>query len=443
VSRSTGVLNSLRERFLALPPDTPQPEIQDRLARIHAAGDLSAVMDCLFRWSLAAGYITREKLEQVERLEFPDPDTGVTFRIQVNHARTKYSDAQEREKKETAGTGPAPCLLCKDNIGRPGKESLRAYEFLLDGRERSFFLQLTPFPLYPYHFVPVLAEHSPQLINARSVEDMLDFLRLAPDYTVASNSDVEWAGASILSHLHYQVLRGVRLPVMDARPVPGLSRRLPGLSIEFLHYPLPAFRFMGVEEEPLKTAAAGLIALWKSLDPGRNTVNLNLARTSGSPPGLLFTVLLRNPDYRTPVHLRRFKSEGVGVIEASGEAILPVPKGPEAEALWREIRSGGLQLTRALIAGNAPPQDPERTEQLLEGAVCADRRGGRRGSRRAAPMCATAGSAGAATWPSSILIKARHTLIAAGRITAARGRWPPPGSRGPGHLARPGLAPRQ
>jgi UDPglucose--hexose-1-phosphate uridylyltransferase len=369
VSRREGVLDSLREDFLALPPDTPQQEIQDRLARIHAAGDLSIVMDCLFRWSLAAGYITREKLEQVERLEFPDPDTGVTFRIQVNHARTKYSDAQEREKKEAAPAGPRACLLCRDNIGRPGKEGLRVYEFLLDGRERRFFLQLTPFPLYPYHFVPVSSEHSPQFLNAQSVRDMLDFLRLAPEYTVASNSDVEWAGASILNHLHYQALRGVRLPVMDARPVPERTRRLPGLAIEFLRYPLPAFRFTAVEEEPLRAAVPALIALWKSRDPGRNTVNLNLVRTPGPRPGLLFTVLLRNPDYRTPVGLRRFKSEGVGVIEASGEAILPVPKGPEAEELWREIRGNGLTLCKALIAGNGPPQEPRQIEELLAGAA--------------------------------------------------------------------------
>jgi UDPglucose--hexose-1-phosphate uridylyltransferase len=376
VSRAEGALAGLIGSFLALDPDTPQEEIQRRLDEIREASDLSTVMDCLFRWELAAGYITREKLEQVERLEFPDPETGVSFRIQVNRARTKYSNAQEREKKQAQPAGPRPCLLCKENIGRPGKERLRVYEFLLAGRERRFFLQLTPFPLYPYHFVPVAAEHSPQLINAQSVRDMLDFLRLAPEYTVASNSDVEWAGASILSHLHYQVLRGVRLPVMDARPAPGLGRKLGGLAIEFLRYPLPAFRFTGSEEEPLREAVSALIGLWKSLDPGRNTVNLNLIRTPGAPPACLFTVLLRNPDYRTPPGLRRFKSEGVGVIEASGEAILPVPKGPEEGEMWREIREGGLALTKELIAGNSPPQDPERITELLEGTVRALQSGG-------------------------------------------------------------------
>jgi len=352
--------------FLALPPETPQEVIQASLERIHAASDLPTVLDCLHRWELAAGYITREKLEDIERLVFPDPETGVTFRIQVNHARTRYTEAQLREQRTPPPPGPRPCLLCKDNIGKPGKEALRVYEFPLDGRSRRFYLQLTPFPLYPYHFVPVLAEHEPQLLNAQSVRDMFDFLRLAPGYTVVSNSDVEWAGASILNHLHYQALRGVRLPVMDARPVPELSRRLQGVAVEFLDYPLAAFRCTGSEEEPLRDAGTSLLELWKSLDPGRNTVNLNLIRTAGPAPGYLLTVLLRNPDYRTPEPLRRFKSEGVGVIEASGEAILPVPGGPDAAERWREIRENGLALTETLIAGNSPPHDHARLHALLE-----------------------------------------------------------------------------
>jgi galactose-1-phosphate uridylyltransferase len=355
--------------FLALPPETPQEVIQQRLERIHAASDLPTVLDCLHRWELAAGYLTREKLEDIERLSFPDPETGVTFRIQVNYARTRYTEAQLREQKSPPPPGPRPCLLCRDNVGKPGKEALRVYEFPLDGHSRRFFLQLTPFPLYPYHFVPVLAEHEPQALNARSVLDMFDFLRLAPGYTVVSNSDVEWAGASILNHLHYQALRGVRLPVMDARPVPELSRKLRGAAVEFLDYPLAAFRCTGPEEGPVREAGTSLLELWKSMDPGRNTVNLNLIRTAGPAPGFLLTVLLRNPDYRTPEPLRRFKGEGVGVIEASGEAILPVPGGPEAEAMWREIRGGGLALTKALIAGNSPPRDPGRMLALLAEAA--------------------------------------------------------------------------
>jgi UDPglucose--hexose-1-phosphate uridylyltransferase len=367
----------LVRRFLALPPSAPQELVQSRLEEIHRAFDLQTVMDSLFRWELRAGYLTREKLEEVERLEFPDPQTGLRLRIQINYARTRYTDAQTPSARAgndaSAGqTGPAaapaawPCLLCKENIGGPGKEALRVYELSPDERcpERRLFLQLTPFPLYPYHFVPVLAEHVPQRIDRQSVADMQHLLHQAPEYTVVSNSDVRWAGSSILDHLHYQMLKGLRLPVMDAAAVPGLSLRRGALTVEFLDYPLAAFRIRGPEEAEVGEAVATLVALWKAREPGANTVNLALAHAPGSGE-YLFTVLLRNPAYRTPEALRRFKSEGVGVIEASGEAILPVPRGPEAEAMWREIRSGGLRLVRDLIGGNSPPRDAATMRELL------------------------------------------------------------------------------
>jgi UDPglucose--hexose-1-phosphate uridylyltransferase len=380
--RSRG-LGRLRDAFLALPPETPQEAVQRALEAIHAAGGFEAALECLHRWELAAGYITQEKLEGIERLRFPDPDRGLTFLLQVNHARTRYSDAQDRARARRAAAPPVPppgtlaagpeaarpCLLCRDNIGRPGKESLRVYELDLDGRGRRFFFQLTPFPLYPFHFVPVLSEHTPQRISARSLEDMFALLELAPSYAILSNSDVEWAGASILSHLHFQMLRGVRLPVLGARAEPGLTRSFPGGRAEFLDYPLAAFRFSGAEARAIRRAAGGLLEHWKGLDPGRNTVNLNLVRTPGPAPAFELVVLLRNPDYRTPERLRRFKSEGVGVVEASGEAILPVPRGPEAPEMWREIRERGLNLVVDLIAGNSPVMPPDRAGEMLEKAA--------------------------------------------------------------------------
>ncbi len=362
-------LAGLRAAFLALPPETPQPAIQESLQAIHAAGGLEAALECLHLWELGAGYITQEKLEGIERLGFPDPASGLTFLLQVNHARTRYSDAQDRERQAAEPAGPRPCLLCKENIGRPGRESLRVYELDLDARGRRFFFQLTPFPLYPFHFVPVLSAHTPQRVSARSLDDMFALLGLAPSYAILSNSDVEWAGASILSHLHFQMLRGVRLPVLEARGEPGLDCRIPGGRVEFLDYPLAAFRFSGTDARALRQAAGALLEKWKSLDPGRNTVNLNLVRSPGPRAGFELVVLLRNPDFRTPERLRRFKSEGVGVVEASGEAILPVPRGPQAPEMWREIRERGLGLVRELIAGNSPPRDPALAGELLDRAA--------------------------------------------------------------------------
>ena len=352
--------------FPALPPDTPQEDIQSHLEAVHRAGGLPAALDRLFEQQLAAGYITREKLTEIERLGFPDPETGLEFRIQVNFGRSKYKPPPPASgTSDPEGSSPA-CLLCKDNVGRPGKETLRIYEFPLDEEGRRFFVQLTPFPLYPHHFVLILSDHRPQSIDRRTVPDMLAFLRQAPGYTVCSNSDVEWAGSSILEHLHFQVFRDLELPVMGARGVPHTAVQRSGCAIEVLRYPLSAFRLAASEAAPIREVGSALIEGWKSLDPGRNTANLVLARSRDPSREHRLILLLRNPDFRTPPTLQRFKREGVGVIEASGEAILPVPEGEEAGELWREIRENGLDIVKGIIRGNSPGVPEAQMRALLE-----------------------------------------------------------------------------
>jgi UDPglucose--hexose-1-phosphate uridylyltransferase len=352
--------------FRALPPDTPQEDIQRRLEEVHRTDGLVAALDGLFELQLAAGYITREKLIEVERLSFADPETGLEFRIQVNFARSKYKPPPPTSgTRDSEGSSP-PCLLCKGNVGLPGKETLRIYEFPLDEQGRRFFVQLTPFPLYPHHFVLILSDHQPQSIDRRTVPDMLAFLRQAPGYTVCSNSDVEWAGSSILDHLHFQVFRDLELPVMNAPGAPHTSVRRSGCRIEMLQYPLSAFRLSASEADSVREVGSALIGRWKSLDPGRNTVNLVLARSRDRTGEYRMIVLLRNPDFRTPPALQRFKREGVGVIEASGEAILPVPEGEQAEELWREIRENGLDIVKGIIRGNSPEVPEAKMKALLE-----------------------------------------------------------------------------
>ncbi len=355
--------------FQVLPSETDQTVIQEKLKTIHEKYGLPAVMDCLFEWELKTGYISREKLDGTERLVFPDKDLQVGFRIQVNYARSRY----EPEPLQTSDEPPPHCALCKENIGRPGKEHLRIYEFTLGREDRLFFLQLTPYPLFTHHFILILSEPEPQLINRRSVEDMFGFRKMAPGYTVCSNSDVEWAGASILEHLHYQVFKDLRLPVMEAGRRPGFELELSGCEVDLLNYPLAALRIEGAKPEAVIETASRLIEIWKIADPGRNTANLLLSKEDGY---FRFYIFLRNPDYRTPEALRRFKSEGVGIIEAAGECILPAPSGEYAEGAWKVIRESGLELVKGILSGNNPVKDGERIKRIYRelirspGAYC-------------------------------------------------------------------------
>ncbi|MFH1761389.1 MAG: DUF4922 domain-containing protein [bacterium] len=344
-------MNQIQD-FLCLPPDTPQKIIQERLVLIHKETDLETVMDCLFEWELKAGYITKQKLEDNVRLSFFDESLNINFRLQVNVARSNYSPVPADRKN----LPKLHCLICKENLGRPGKENLRIYEYPIDRKKRMFFLQLTPFPLFSHHFVLIQSMPRPQLINHESISDLFYFLEDAPNYTLCANSDVEWAGSSILEHLHYQIFKGLETPVMEAGIKPGYDLTLKSCNINLLNYPIAVIKIRGREAQPVKTIGSAITEIWKSWDPGKNTVNLSLHRINSL---YHFYIFLRNPAFRTPERLRRIKSEGVGIIEASGEGIYPVPTGPDAEELWNEIRGNGLNVIKDIIDGNNPVKENE------------------------------------------------------------------------------------
>ena len=322
---------------------------------------MSRAMEYLFRWELKSGYITRRQYAGSERHSFRDGETGITFRLQVNFARSGYTPSSPENHENP----PVHCAICRENVGKPGKEKLRVFDFLLGNR--AFFLQLTPFPLFDRHFVLVLTEPEPQNVDEAALDQMFRFLELAPDYTVCSNSDVAWAGSSILEHQHFQVFRLLHLPVMNAEAAKGQSFRIDNCLLEVLNYPMAVIRITGPSDEPIQRIGWRLIRNWKSRDPGRNTVNLVLsderaarrgyARRGNARRGNALYIFLRNPDYRTPSDLQSLKREGVGVIEAAGEAILPVP---EDQKLWKRIRKEGLSVIKGIIEGNSPVKPGER-----------------------------------------------------------------------------------
>lgn len=315
-----------------------QDEVQRLLARAESRGAaLGEVLADLRRWSESIGYFDHLAEENVY-LSFANEGYGVSFRLQVNYSRLGYTLPE--------GDRPA-CPLCIENIGTPGKEKLRVYQFDLGGR--AYFCHLTPFPLHPGHFVVNCLEHSPMLIDQTALDDASAFLRRCPGWLAASNSDVEWAGASVLQHHHLQVFQGLRLPLQDARPL--RSVRMGETLVEQLDWPGPVLRLSGATPRVLATGGT-LLRRWKGTDPGRSTCNFLLHHPSHEESTL--HLLLRHPRHRTGSDLRSIKSEGVGIIEMSGEVIVP-PRGMmnrgENIAYFEQI---GGQLVPRLIGDNSP-----------------------------------------------------------------------------------------
>lgn len=335
---------SLSEQFRAFDCRFSQQQMQAYLSSVDQQSGLNAALDKLYQWAFGVGYLNDSKLSDNRRYQFVDPETGVCFRTQINIARSNYTPKPLNGKN----IPKLHCPICYENVGIPGKEDLRVFCFDLScGRQ--FFAQLTPFPLFPKHFVLVDRQPRPMIMGKQSVQDLVDFIHLAPGYTGCSNSDVEWAGASILSHHHYQVFYDLQLPIMEAKPVETFSTQVNGASLALLHYPIATCRLISPDASEFIDLSGRIIAVWKQQDPGRNTCNLVVRRLETG--HYEAHIIFRNPNYLTPPALTKIKSEGVGIIEVAGEGIYPVP---ENKALWQEIERDGLAVIKGIIAGNNP-----------------------------------------------------------------------------------------
>jgi galactose-1-phosphate uridylyltransferase len=320
-------------------PDLTQQEVQSLLAADHD-GNLDVTLRELERWSNAVGYFNHLTAPN-EFLSFPNDDYGVTLRLQVNYSRLGY--------KAPNGERRVACPLCIENIGTPGKELLRVFEFELEGTQ--FFAHLTPFPLHPGHFVINSRVHEPMRIGDRALRETAAFLRRAPGWLAASNSDIEWAGASVLGHHHCQLFRRLQLPLEAARPLKEWKTR--HSRMELLHWPCPSFRFAGAEQAVLEKASQ-VLSLWKEQSPPTNTVNFLMRIPEKR--RLEIHLLLRDSRYRTPEELRPIKSEGVGIIEMAGEVILPPRPEKNREENKEYFQEIGPEFVPALIGGNAPKE---------------------------------------------------------------------------------------
>jgi galactose-1-phosphate uridylyltransferase len=234
-------------------------------------------------------------------------------------------------------------------VGRPGKELLRVYEFALAARP--FFIHHTPFPLHRGHFVLVERKHQPMRMDGRSLADLREFLRLAPSWTACSNSDIMWAGASILAHHHYQVFPHWVQPVMLA-PEDTVTRFTApgGARCVMLDYPAGVMRVQG-DPAAVLAAAQRILTEWKATAPGKATANLTMRADGGE---LAVYLMFRHSDHRTREDLVAFKREGVGVLEIAGMVIVPEPLGDGAEKRMDTLRTRGLEIVRGIIESNSP-----------------------------------------------------------------------------------------
>ncbi|MDF1795317.1 MAG: DUF4922 domain-containing protein [Coxiellaceae bacterium] len=303
---------------------------------------LTSALDALYQQEIELGYIEPSRLKDNLYYSFDDSKYNVTFKAQVNYLRDHYiQDMANRPKP--AGL---ECPICYGNIHASGKENLRVHEFKL--ADQDYFAQFSPYPLFPYHTVVINKKHYPMTMNRQCVIDLVNFIDQAPEYTCCSNSDVQWAGASILQHHHYQTFKNLTLPIQTAHA--AFEQQHAEFRLELLNYPIACARLSSSNKDTIIKIGGDLIENWKN-QRERNSCNLLLDKRDGQ---YQLYILFRHPDFRTPIPIQKVKSEGIGVVEVCGYGIYPVPHGDNSEMIWDKINNDGLNVIKYLISGNSP-----------------------------------------------------------------------------------------
>lgn len=320
-----------------------QHHVQRQCDHIRESQGFTEALQQLYDIEIDLGYIEPERLNDNRWFHFSDSRYGVTFETQINYLRHHYQQDMLKQKNQQR----LECAICFENMSLPHKHHLRVFEFELSPGQ-DFFAQLTPYPLFQRHFVLIARDHRPMQMDQQSVQDLCDFVDLAPSYTACSNSDVPMAGASILSHHHYQVFDALQLPIQSAQAIH--SKTADETNIAILNYPIACLRVSSANKQQAISQAGNIIRNWRQ-QHDNNTCNLLVHKSHHH---YQIYIILRNPAHITPTKIHPIKSEGIGIVEVSGCGIYPVPRGENEETIWHTIENHGLDVIHTIISSNSP-----------------------------------------------------------------------------------------
>jgi len=161
------------------------------------------IKDQLSVWPLAAANFRAVKGAQYRHFDIG----GLDCSVQLNPCRIGSSTAEI----DPASIAARKCFLCAEN--RPKEQ----FHLLYEGKKnRTYRIQLNPYPITRKHLVVVRSEHLPQTIW-HHFPDMLLFTRMYPDFTVFYNGP--FSGASAPDHLHFQACPRAILPLEIAADI--------------------------------------------------------------------------------------------------------------------------------------------------------------------------------------------------------------------------------
>lgn len=234
------------------------------------------------------------------------------------------------------------CVLCIENEGfsgnftRDSRDQHRVIEVELnDGK---WYFQYSPYIYYDEHAIVFTEEHKPMKTDKQTFMNLLMLTDIFEGYFFGSNADMPIVGGSILSHSHYQGGK-YTLPIENATTLKTF--KFNDVAVSILNWPMASLRFESKNKEALVNYAYQVFDCWKMYenkaldivaytDGVSNHTVTPIARKHGD---TYFLDMILRDNHTTDAyplgvyHLKEdvwhVKKENIGLIEASGLAILP------------------------------------------------------------------------------------------------------------------------
>lgn len=320
----------------------PEPyEIIKNFDDIFTEKGSQAAMDYFHNLSLKGNYINADKTSKTVTEVFDGKFSQLW--VSVNSMKKEGSQICKNpcSKNSDSDNGHPLCPFCVENEGAffGAKGNLRLLPIELGG---GFWnIQFSPFPYFEKHIIVSSSKHTPMKNDRKKFEAMLDFSAIFKDFFIASNTELENIGGSLLCHEHMQ--GGLKnLPVFKAEEKERYySKKYNDIGFSVLKWYVPVFKITSTNKKQLISIIDDIVGAFKNYnDESINLISATEKKQHSSVNTVCYnengkTVFLLIPrnnsvsenspfgTFCPDQSCKEIKREGIGIIEISGYFILP------------------------------------------------------------------------------------------------------------------------
>ncbi|AVP36470.1 UDP-glucose--hexose-1-phosphate uridylyltransferase [Staphylococcus felis] len=323
---------------------TPKPSTVNR--EFYKRYQLSPIEATKYFYELSHHnhYIKSEAI--AKNIEYKVPTEYGDFEITINLSKPEKDAKQiEREKNAPASHYPK-CALCMENEGyfgtatKAARSNHRIIQMNINNQNWGF--QYSPYLYFDEHSILLSEVHEPMYIHKETFENLIDFVKQFPHYTIGSNADIPVVGGSILSHNHYQAGRHDFPMALAPVETSFVLEQYPEVEAGIVNWPMSVIRLRSSNASQLIEASEHIRLTWHEYSD--DSVGIKAHSENGERHHTVTPIArFRDDAYEMDIVLRdnqrteafpdgvfhphpdvqHIKKENIGLIEVMGTAILP------------------------------------------------------------------------------------------------------------------------